>query len=260
MARLEATNAMRDGLPEAKSKATEAMDERAREAGFADHADYLAQRKAARVEVEAKRQAALVSSPEFKAAQERLAVLRQYEQSLARSIHGQQIDAFTAMVRGIEINGKDIRALAPSTELYRLYRPARGDGMITLAELAAGAHYSYLNDATKVGSSSYDLSDPRVDGGGGGDTEMSVINHCSAAGDLREAKEAFFRWLPRPKAVTIRKLVNWVCLDGGQPIDNFSIDPDREERRDPVRVRAIKCTMLSIGLSVLSQHFGKGTG
>ncbi len=260
MARLEATNAMHAGLSAAQAKASEAMDERARQAGYRDHADYLARIRSAKAEAEAKRQADLVNSEEFRAAQERLAVLRRYERELSKSIHGQHIDAFTAMVRGIEISGKDIRAMSPSTELYRLYKPARGDGAISLEELAAGAHYAFLNDASKVGSSSYDLSDPRVDGGGGGDTEMSVINHCTAAGQFREAGQSFFRWLPRRKAVNIRRIVNWVCLDGGQPIDNFAIEAGEEERRDAVRVRAIKCTMLSIGLSVLGQHFGMGTG
>lgn len=261
MARLEATGAMRAALPDAKAKASEAMDKRAREAGFQSHADYLDRKRQARRDADAKRQAAAVKSPEWQAANERIERLIQIQKDLGKSMVGQHLDAFTMMVRGIEIDGPMIRAMSPSAELYRLYKPTRGVGLIELEELAAGSHYAYLNDATKVGCSSYDLSDPRVQGGGGGDTEMSMINHMHAATAFKLARQALGRCVAHPrKAVQIRQLVDWVCLDGGRPLDDFRLAPEKKSDGTPERVRASKATMIAIGLASLGQHFLRGTG
>ncbi|WP_417491859.1 hypothetical protein [Maricaulis sp.] len=253
MARLKATAAMK-AVP--VDPATDrAMDETAKARGYESWAAYQAALRARKE----RRAAVAAKDPEVGAARERLSLLASVAAELNRTPVGANVDSFTAAVRGYEINGKVIKALAPNVHVLRLYAPGNGKGgLITRDQLVAAGDYACLSDQVKVGGASRDPGDIQVDGGGGGSAELSLINRIDAVKRLRAAEAALAGASSAPAwAGVIRRIVDWICLDGGHPLEDFTLaGPGIAKGKN--EVKACKGMAIAQGLDVLCQHFRKG--
>ena len=258
MRELKSTEGMRAALDAYKAGERDQMDAIAKEAGYADYAAFLANRNANRQAQLARRAAAIKSDPEVIAAHRRLSILAGVEAQLRRSSSAAVVDSFTAAMRGYEVDGKFMKALAPNAYVWRLYQPGNGkDGLITREQLIAASDYSCLNDQLKVGGASADPGDIRVDGGGGGSAELSIINRLDAARRFRAAQDALAKSSSVPKwGKLIRSLTDWICLDDGHPLDDFALNGPGFMRGEKGE-KASKGMMIAQGLDTLCQHFRK---
>jgi len=263
MAKLKATSDMRAGVSAQRKRLDDqsGRDEIARARGFGSWADFEADqeaRRAARAKFEAKRQAEEAQSPEVIAAQDRQALQFEALKQLGRSVRFAGVDSYTAAVRGLDITDGVMRVLAPNVHVLKLWRPGNGRaGVISREDMLAAADYSALRDSLLVGGAGRDPADIRVDGGGGGSTELALIHRLKAAEQFAAAKVALGTASIVPKwGGVIRRLVDWVCLDGGLPIDDFGLG-EYALLKGENEAKASRRLLLKQGLGALCQHFGR---
>jgi len=253
MGKLEATPAMREGVTvQAQRKADERPD-------VADYEARADERRSARLEAERKRREAFLASAEGQAAMGRLDAMRRAGEALRSSTRYADIDTFTAAVRGIEIERGQVRILAPNAYVARLYAPGNGKGgLLKREQVAAAADYAALSDQLKVGGASRDPADIRVDGGGAGCTELAVLNRMDAADRFRRARTALEHASIVPEwGRVIRRLTDWIVLDGGHPMEDFDLG-SLPHGRGVKSEMACKAMLLAQGLGTLCQHFERG--
>jgi hypothetical protein len=264
MAKLKATSDMRAGVSAQRKRLDDqsGRDEIARARGFGSWADFEADQEArrkAKALSAARRAAEEAESPEVMAAMERQALQAEALQQLGRSVRFADVDSYTAAIRGIDIADGVMRVLAPNVHVLKLWRPGNGrPGIISREDVLAAADYSALRDSLLVGGAGRDPADIRVDGGGGGSTELALIHRMKAAEQFRNAQTALATASIVPQwGAVIRRLVDWVCLDGGRPVDDFGVEglPIMKGEKSE---KACKTMLVVQGLGALRQHFSRG--
>lgn len=264
MTKLRATTEMRAGISAQRARLDEASgrDEIAKARGFEDWTAFEAdqeERRQAKAKYAAKRAEEEAKSPEVRAAMERQALQVEALRQLGRSIRFADVDSYTAAVRGIDIADGEMRVLAPNVHVLKLWRPGNGrPGVITREDMLAAADYSALRDCLLVGGAGRDPADIRVDGGGGGSTELALIHRMKSAEQFRTAQVALATASIVPAwGAVIRRLVDWVCLDGGRPIDDFEVKGLPIMKGEKAE-KACKTMLVVQGLGALRQHFARG--
>ncbi len=252
MGKLTASPAMIAGqAAQRQRKAEESPDV----AAYQDQAD---ERRSAKRAKEAAQRASFLKTPEGQAMLAREARLANAAAMLRKSDRWREVNSFTAMVRGMQVVNGEIKAMAPNEHVLKLFSPPNGKGqLITARQLLAAADYSTLNDRTKIGGASRDPAAIRVDGGGAGCTELAFLNRIDIARALKSAEQALGMASIVPEwASVIRELVDWVVLNGGQPIENFSIKhviPLHGEKPE----KACRAMLFRQGMDALCQHFDR---
>lgn len=265
MTRLTANKAMRAGAAggqRMRLNAKSGRDAIARERGFEDWEAMEAERldRAQAKADHAVRQAAnQAKSPEALAARDRQALHMEALQQLGRSVRFKDVDSYTAAVRGIDITDGVMRALAPNVHVLKLWRPGNGRaGVIDRDQMIAAADYSALRDSLLVGGAGRDPADIRVDGGAGGSTELALIHRMKAATQFKAASTALTVASIVPAwGRVIRDITDWVVLDGGRPLDDFTIRGLPMMKGEKVE-RACKTMLVVQGIGALRQHFSRG--
>ena len=252
MVKLTASPAMIAGQAQQRDRKAQ---ERPDVAEYENRAD---ERRSAKAAALARQREAFLSSPEGQAMLARREAMARAAAMLGKSDRWAEVDTFTAMVRGMRVEKGVVKALAPNVYVQRLHAPANGKGgLLTIEHVAAAADYANLSDQLKVGGASRDPSDIRVQGGGAGCTELAVLNRLDAAVAFRAAQDAL-----RVSSIVpawgrvIRRLVDWVVLDGGHPLEDFDVK-DTAPMLGEKQEDACRALLFRVGVDCLCQHFKK---
>ncbi|RKQ95434.1 hypothetical protein [Maricaulis maris] len=261
MGKLTASPEMISGQASQRKRLDDASgrDEIAKARGFSSWAAFevdQAEKREAKAKYAAKRKAEEDQSPEVQAAQDRQALQFEALKQLGRSVRFADVDSYTAAVRGLDITDGVMRVLAPNVHVLKLWRPGNGRaGVISREDMLAAADYASLRDSLLVGGAGRDPADIRVDGGGGGSTELALIHRLKAAEQFKAAELALVTSSIVPVwGRVIRRIVDWVCLDGGQPLDDFSLG-EYAILKGENEAKASRRLLLKQGLGALCQHF-----
>lgn len=257
MGRMQATAKMREAMAVVEPGSDPELDELALANGFESWSAYLAHNQKRRDAVAEAR----AEDPEIAQSVERLKGLRETRKALRRSEQGAAVDTFTALQRGYQLDKGKILALCPTTEFARLYNPRRGEGLFARRHALAANQYAYLQLASKVGRAAIDPAEVRVDGGGGGDTELALIRASEVAKWFNTARGVVIKVSPRRQTgQLVLALIDWVCLEGGRPLAEFVARDENFFPADKRAAQACKTMLIREGLEALGQLFGVDGG
>ena len=252
MGKLPASPAMIAGLAAQRRRKAEESPEMA---AYQDQAD---ERRSVRQAREQAQRAAFLKSPEGQDMLARRESMARAAAMLGKSDRWGEINTFTAMMRGMSVEKGVVKALAPNVFVQRLHSPANGQGgLLTIEHVAAAADYASLSDQLKVGGASRDPAEIRVEGGGAGCTELAVLNRMDAAKAFRAAQEALRLTSIVPEwGRVIRRLVDWVVLDGGHPLEDFDVKAVAPLLGQDAE-KSCRALLFRQGVDCLCQHFAK---
>jgi hypothetical protein len=195
----------------------------------------------------------LADAEEYASARDRVASVKAMERELARRTDTANMDAFTAMARGLVMTGRELRALAPTRQLAELGTGrGKNSAVLTRKHLAAACAWHQLWLETRYGAASVDPGRVKVDGGGGGDAELGMIRAADSARRLKRLRSAV-AGDGRSGPIKADLLV-WV-IEQDEPLKNFSI-ARLVEISGENQLHGARILLLTDGLEVVARQLG----